>query len=76
MHRTDYEKIAEAMRDCGPFHLKGSTDYSQGKWLQWRECVAGIAWVMWADNPSFDIDTFYDACGYVRDYEEQRQGIV
>ncbi len=72
MHRTDFEIVASVFNETRPDHLAGTTNYSQGKWLQWREDVFTMACKLNRENHLFDWDRFFAACGYERDYELQR----
>lgn len=61
MTKKDYVRIASVLR--GLIAGCRATDQSDGSKLMWFSTVDAMAGMLAADNPRFDRDKFYAACG-------------
>lgn len=61
MTKKDYELIASVLRHQKPSAL--DTRYSQGLTDAWVNVVGALGRALALENPRFDADRFYAACG-------------
>lgn len=69
MTRKDYVAIAEALRVSRVASVKSEkvpTSWYDGANNQWRVSCIHIADMLAANNPRFDRQRFYDACGELK----------
>lgn len=66
MTRKDYIAFAEALRDV-KLALAGFLEtprHTRREMATWQACVVRVADVLADDNPRFDRERFFDACGW------------
>lgn len=66
MSRKHYREAAEIIKevvDATPAHSDLQGFIATGRMQATRSIARGLAWMFAEDNPRFDRDKFFDACG-------------